>query len=178
MNLGIISGAAFMLIGVVVLGIGQRLSEEVATLYTAVRRRVGMVRRRATMPQRMRPRAARRPEAPPTMILSTPTTASSEVAQVIDKLHQGAVSEGEKQQLAAALIGQEFATLTPRATEQDSYLAAQTSEADTAEALTLAVVASTAVKNVGERGVLAMRLTGIGILIIGAAIALVNVFPH
>jgi len=96
------------------------------------------------------------------------------VGQVIEQLHQGAVTESEKQQLAAALLRDDIGTLPLSASDQPQLVPGDALTAS--EALTLAVVASSAAKRVGERGVLAIRLTGVVIALIGVAVLLVGIF--
>ena len=173
--MGVISGILFILIGAVLVGIGQRLSEEVGTLYTAVRKHVGIVRRRWASPRRSR-RVAIRPEASPQLPSGSESSlpVSGQVGQVIEQLHQGAVTESEKQQLAAALLRDDIGTLPLSASDQPQLVPGDALTAS--EALTLAVVASSAAKRVGERGVLAIRLTGVVIALIGVAVLLVGIF--
>jgi hypothetical protein len=156
---GTISGGLIIFIGLVLVGLGQRFDDEVGSFYGAVRRRVVALRSRLG---RRRFRGAAQPVGQPTVPISTGT---SDVDRVVARLHQGTLTDGERQHLAAALAGQPIATLTA---------AAPAGEADVNEAITLATVATSAVKRVGTRSVLAMRFTGVSMVILGIAVLVIG----
>jgi hypothetical protein len=174
-GMGLISGIIFILLGAVLVGIGQRLSEDVATLYSSVRKHVGLIRHRLAFPRRAR-RSSMRPGVPTQMLAGSDPSlpVSTQVEHVIEQLRQGGVTESEKQRLAAALLQDTTGSLPMSVTEQSQPEPSDSSA--TAEALTLAVVASSAVKRVGERGVLAIRLAGIVIACLGVVVLLVGIF--
>ncbi len=164
----IISGIGFILIGAVLVGIGQRLSEEVTTLSVAVRKQVGVIRHRLAFPRRGRRASPNRlTRHDPALKPAAP------VEQVIDQLRRGDVTDAEKQPLAAALLQDTPGSALPSIPEQPQPV--PNDSAATAEALTLAVVATSAVKQVGERGVLAIRVTGIAIAGLGVVVLLLGI---
>ena len=171
---GTVSGIVLILVGAVLVGLGQRLSDDVATLSTAVRKHIGIVRQRVVMPRRP-PRVAGRPRfARPSALIAPPSAlGASHVEQVITQLSHGSLTDAEKQQMATALMPDTMGALQQNVDAQETTLA--DSVATAAEALTIAVVASSAAKRLGDREVLAIRMLGILVLVVGGMVTLLTV---
>jgi hypothetical protein len=165
---GTVSGVLLILVGAVLVGLGQRLSDDVATLSTAVRKHIAIVRHRLVMPRRPPHAAGQLSPAH-----SPSPRGASHVEHVIRQLSQGSITDAEKQQLATALMPETMGALqlsvdAPTANLSDSVATA-------AEALTIAVVASSAAKRLGDREVLAIRMLGILVLAVGGMVTLLTV---